>query len=66
MFVLLIDLTAQLGSTQDLTQTFVTTFRPAVSTQPGFVDTQLMRSIADETKYCLTIASVTRKNGRTG
>jgi heme-degrading monooxygenase HmoA len=53
MFVLHIDLTAQAG---DLTHTFATIFRPAVSTQSGFVDTQLMRSIADETKYCLTIA----------
>lgn len=56
MFVLHIDLTAQPGPTQDLPHTFATTFRPAVSTQPGFVDTQMMRSIEDETKYRLTIA----------
>jgi heme-degrading monooxygenase HmoA len=56
MFVLHIDLTSQPALTRDLTATFLNTFRPAISTQPGYLDTQLMRSTADDTKYCLTIA----------
>jgi heme-degrading monooxygenase HmoA len=56
MFVLHIDLPAKPGQHKDLEQTFLNNFRPAISSKEGFIETQLLRSIDDETNFCLTIA----------
>lgn len=56
MFVLHIDLPVRAGEDQRLEKTFASRFRPVIIDQPGFRDTQLMRSINKETDYCLTIS----------
>lgn len=56
MFVLHIDLPAEQAKEQDLKRVFADVFKPAISLQPGFRGTELLRSVDDATLYCLTIS----------
>jgi heme-degrading monooxygenase HmoA len=55
MFVLHIGLALKEASSQSLERTFVDEFRPAISSQEGFSDVQLLRPVDDAASYCLVI-----------
>jgi heme-degrading monooxygenase HmoA len=55
MFVLHLDMQVKPGSEPTLEQTFVTTFRPAISRQDGFRGVSLLRP-SKNGQYRLTIA----------
>jgi len=56
MFVLHIELKAKPGSQPGLEKTFVETFYPAISGQPGFLAAQLLRSNDGDTSYRLCLS----------
>ena len=56
MFVLHIGLVLKEASGQSLERTFVDEIRPAISSQEGFSDVQLLRPVVDAANYCLVIS----------
>ena len=64
MFVLHIGLLlkeAAQQSHESLERTFVEEFRPAISSQDGFSDVQLLRPVDEAANYCLVIAFATQE-----
>jgi heme-degrading monooxygenase HmoA len=56
MFVLHVDLKVRSDSSRILEDTYREIFRPAISSQPGFGQVQLLQSAADQNGYRLVIA----------
>jgi heme-degrading monooxygenase HmoA len=56
MFVLHVDLKARSDSSRILENTYRESFRPAVSSQPGFDQVLLLQSATDQNGYRLVIA----------
>jgi len=56
MFVLHVDLKARSDSSRTLEKTYRETFRPAISSQPGFDHALLLQSGTDQNGYRLVIA----------
>jgi heme-degrading monooxygenase HmoA len=56
MFVLHVDLKARSDSSRVLENTYRESFRPAVSSQPGFDQVLLLQSATDQNGYRLVIA----------
>ena len=56
MFVLHVDLKPRSDSSRTLEDTYREIFRPAISSQPGFDQVQLLQSATDQNGYRLVIA----------
>ena len=56
MVILHVDLQAKPAAGPPLEQTFREAFRPAIQTQPGFVETALLHSGSETDSYRLVIA----------
>jgi heme-degrading monooxygenase HmoA len=56
MFVLHVEMKVEPGSRQGLEQTYIETFRPAISRQEGFRNVELLRPHEEGEDYRLSIA----------